>query len=70
MIDMETEFNLLFLDHRLRNVYKVLNRFHNGECHGTQFQFSAFHLRQIQNVVDQCQQMIAGKTDLPEACPC
>ena len=64
---MESEINILFLDHRLRDIYKVLNRFHNGECHGTQFQLSAFYLRDIQNVVDQRQQMIAGQTDFPKA---
>ena len=49
---MKAEFDILFLDHRLRNVYKILDCFHDGERQRTQFQFSAFHLGYIQNVVD------------------
>ena len=63
---MESEINVLFLDHRLRDIDKVFNRFHNGECQRTQLQLSAFYLRYIQNIVDQRQQMIAGQSDFPK----
>ena len=48
---------------------EVFDRFHNGEGQRTQFQFPAFHLRDIQNVVDERQQMIAGKADFPKTLP-
>ncbi len=67
---MEAEFDVLFLDHRLRDVHEVLDCFHDGERQRAQLQLSAFHLGYIENVVDERQQMIAGKADLPEAFPC
>ena len=66
MINMKIELNILFLNHRLRYIYKVFNSLNNGECHGAQFQFTAFYLGNIQNIINQSQQMIAGKADLPK----
>ena len=69
-VDMEAELDVLFLDHRLRYVHQVLDRFHDGKRHGAQVQLSAFHLGNVQNVVDQRQQVVAGKPDLPEVFRC
>ena len=66
MVDMETELKVLLLDHRLRDVHKVLNSIHDGECQGTELQFPALHLGNIQDIVDQSKKMIACKTDLTE----
>ena len=35
MVDMETEFEILLLDHRLRDVDQVLYSLHDGECQWT-----------------------------------
>ena len=65
--DPEVEVDVLFLHHRLGNVHQVLRAFHNGEGHRTQVQFAALHLGDVQDVVDQRQQVVAGQVDLPQA---
>ena len=69
-VNPEGEINILFLDHRLRDVDQVLNRFLDGKRQRRQFQLSAFNLGDIKNIIDQGQQMISGKPDLPDALPC
>ena len=62
---MEAEFDVLFLYHRLRDVYEILHRFNYRKCQRAELKLSAFDLRDIKDVVDQRKQMIARKTDLP-----
>ena len=69
-VDTEAELDILFLDHRLRQVYKVLHSFHDRERQRVEIELSALHLGDIQNIVDQCEQMIAGKADLSKAFSC
>ena len=63
MIDAEAEIDVLLFHHRLGNVHQVLRAFHNGKGGRAQIELTAFHLGNIQNIVDQGQQVIAGKAD-------
>ena len=63
MIDAEAEIDVLLFHHRLGNVHQILRAFYNGKGGRAQIQLTAFNLGNIQNIVDQGQQMIAGETD-------
>ena len=64
---METEFDVLLLDHRLRDIDEILDRLHDGESQRAQLQIAALDFGYIQDIVDEREQMIACQTDLPEA---
>ena len=63
MIDAEAEIDVLLFHHRLGNIHQILRAFYNGKGGRAQIQLTAFNLGNIQNIVDQGQQMIAGETD-------
>ena len=66
LVDMETEFQILFLDHRVGDIDQILHRFHERECQRAKLQLPALDLGYIQDIVDKRQQMIACKAYLPE----
>ena len=65
-VDTDVEVDVLLLDHRLRQVHQVLHGLHDREGHRAQVQFPALHLRDVQDVVDQRQQVVAGQADLSQ----
>ena len=62
--DTEIEVDILLLHHGIGHVDQVVGAFHDGEGDRRQVQFSAFHFGNIQNIVDQCQKVVAGQIDL------
>ena len=64
--DTEIEFDVLFFDHRPGQVYEVFHRLNDGERLRTEAQLAALNLGDVQNVVNQGEQMIAGQRDLPQ----
>ena len=62
--DAEVEVDILLLHHGIGHVDQVVGAFHDGEGDRRQVQFSAFHFGNIQNIVDQCQKVVAGQIDL------
>ena len=67
LINVETEFDVLLLDHRLRDIDEILDRLHDGESQRAQLQIAALDFGYIQDIVDEREQMIARQADLPEA---
>ena len=65
----EIEVDVLFLDHRLRQVYEIFHRLDDGERQRAEGQLSALDLGDVQDIVDQGEQVIAGHRDLPQILP-
>ena len=62
----EIELDILFLDHRLGEVHEIFHRLDEGEGLRAEIQLSALDLGNVQDIVDQGEQMIAGQRDLPQ----
>ena len=67
--DAEIKVDVLFPDHRLRDVHQVFHRLNDGEGLRAEIQLPALDLGDIQNVVDQREQMIASQRNLPQVLP-
>ena len=71
---METEFDVLLLDHRLRDIDEILDRLHNGESQRAQLQIAALDFGYIQDIVDergqsrQTDDRIHGSADVVRHC--
>ena len=66
-IGAEVEVYVLLLDHRLRDVDEVLGHIHDGEHNGREGELAAFHLGNVEDVVDECEQVIARELNLMQA---
>ena len=62
--DAEVKLDVLFLDHRLRNVHKIFHCLDDREGLRAEDQFSALDLGNIKDIIDQSEQMIARQRDL------
>ena len=58
-VDPEVEVDVLLLDHRMGYVDQILCTLDDRERHWAQIELSTFDLRDIQDVVDQRQKMVA-----------
>ena len=66
IVDAEVEVDVFLPHHGLGEIDQVFRRLHNGKAHGTEIEFAAFDLGDVQNVVDERQEMAARKTDLAQ----
>ena len=63
LVDGHFKVQMFLPGQRLKSAFQRIRQADQSQCLGLQFELAGFHLGNVQNVVDQVQQVVAGRVD-------